>query len=536
MKRKILIAVILITLVPSLLISAIMHYHTRSSIIEARQDSLKSIVHILDLYFDRQLNTAFLQIENKADMDILKNMLQTPESDMIETNDSETAESIKQLIIEDLNLPIIEGSVINSEGKVVVSSEPVEVGIMLDKTELFQRIAKGSKAYLGLSIEDSDTEKLILAAPIQDNEKNVIGVLRQITKLDYLKEYFGNIEIGDTGYAFLINKNGYMIFLEDERSSIVFYPGYQRGTDLANLIFDFETDQLEEEEGIIEYNKGNEFIGAYKLNDSKSFITVVVMEKKEILSGMNLTTAIVFGLLSFIAILAVVIGSLLENSIQQQIQRIISNTRKINNGDLTARCPSVKINMMNELGSDINNLADRLQKNEKELRLSARIDSLTNLPNRYAIYEVLDTLLYKHPNQALLFLELEGLKVVNANMGHDFGDGVVMEIGDILRSLPDNVCYPSRLGGETFLIFVTNWTAPKYPEMIAEKIIREIEKIRFINGTHVDIGVNIGIQYTEEEKVDKKRLIKQSEIAMSKAKMEGNNLYFVSYSSKQKEV
>ncbi len=191
MKRKIQIAVILITLVPSLLIAAIMHCHTRSSIIEARQDSLKSIVHILDLYFDRQLNTAILQIKNKADMDSLKNMLQTHESDMIETNDSETAESIKQLIIKDLNLPIIEGSVINSEGKVVISSEPAEVGIMLDKTELFQRIAKGSKEYLGLRIEDSDTEKLIMAVPIYDNEKNVIGVLRQITKLDYSKEYLG---------------------------------------------------------------------------------------------------------------------------------------------------------------------------------------------------------------------------------------------------------------------------------------------------------------------------------------------------------
>ncbi len=327
-----------------------------------------------------------------------------------------------------------------------------------------------------------------------------------------------------------------MIFLEDERSSIVFYPGYQRGTDLANLIFDFKADQLEEEEGIIEFSKGNEFIGAYELNDSKSFITVVAMEKKEILSGMDSTAKIIFSLLSFIAILAAITGYLLENSIQQQVHRIISNIKKINNGNLTARCPSVKIDMINGLGSDINNLAEKLQKNEKELRISARIDSLTNLPNRYAIYEVLDTLLYKYPNQALLFLEVEGLKAVNTNLGYDIGDGVTMEIGDILRSLSDDICYPSRLGGETFLIFVTNWTVPKYPEMVAEKIIREIEKIRFINGTHVDIGVNIGIQYTDEEKMDKKRLIKQSNIAMRRAKMEGNNLYFVSYSSKQKEI
>ena len=168
--------------------------------------------------------------------------------------------------------------------------------------------------------------------------------------------------------------------------------------------------------------------------------------------------------------------------------------------------------------------------------MSARIDGMTHLPNRCMMYEVLDILLYKHPNQALLKLELEGIKTVNANLGYDIGDKIIMEIGDILRSLPHNVCYSSRLGGKDFLVFVTNWIAPKYPERIAEKLIKKIKDIKFIGQVHVDIGVNIGIQYIDEEKIDKKKLIKQSDMAMRKSKIEGKNLYFVSYSNKQKET
>lgn len=161
---------------------------------------------------------------------------------------------------------------------------------------------------------------------------------------------------------------------------------------------------------------------------------------------------------------------------------------------------------------------------------------MTHLPNRHMMYEVLDTLLYKYPNQALLMLELEGMEVINANLGHDIGDKVIIEVGDILRALPHNVCYPSRLGGDTFLILVTNWTSANYPERIAEKLIKKIEGIKFIGEIHVDIGVNIGIQYMDEEKIDKKKLIKQSYIAMKKAKTEGNRLFLVSHSGKQKEV
>jgi diguanylate cyclase (GGDEF)-like protein len=139
------------------------------------------------------------------------------------------------------------------------------------------------------------------------------------------------------------------------------------------------------------------------------------------------------------------------------------------------------------------------------------------------------------PKQALLLLDLDGFKDVNDSLGYDVGDRILIEVGDILRELPQHVCYPSRLGGAEFLVFITNWTAPKYPERIAEKIISKIEGIRFIDEIRVDVTASIGIEYTEEERVDKKKLIKYSNIAMHKARGNGRNSYFVHYPYLQKE-
>lgn len=537
MMRKIQITVILLVLAPSILIAGVMYYYTKSAIVEEKYESLAGITQMMDFYISQRYNTLISDISKKTEMDILKRRLETQEADSDKGSYNETREKIKQLLSQNVSVPILEGALVNLKGEVILSNRPQEEGLILNKTNLYNSIMSGAESYMGLVIEPGSTEKVEIAVPVFDNNERITGIIKQIITLDNIKKYLGSIKVGETGYTFLIWNNGQMIFQDDIRRSIMLYPEYQNGSNLEKLIFDYRMDQLEEPEGTVSYSSnGAEFMGTYKLVGDEFCIAVAAIEKEEILSGLTQHKMKFLGFASLIILVTILIGFIISNSVHKPIQRIISNTRKLVNGDLTARCPAVKNEILQELCNNINNLADRVQKNERELRMSSRIDGMTHLPNRCMMYEVLDTLLYKHPNQALLLLELEGMEVINANLGHDIGDKVIMEVGDILRALPHNVCYSSRLGGNTFLVLVTNWTSFKYPERIAKKLIKKIEGIKFIGEIHVDVGVNIGIQYIDEEKIDKKKLIKQSHMAMSKAKMEGNKPFFVSYSSKQKEV
>ena len=327
-----------------------------------------------------------------------------------------------------------------------------------------------------------------------------------------------------------------MIGQSNDENMALLYHEYQNKNSLEQLAYDFKNGSLKSEKGTVEFQvKGSEFVGAYKKIEDINCIAVVAIDRDEMISEIVRLKQMIIVIGFIIVLFSVMIGFFLGDIFVKPIREINSKLKKIADGDLTVRCTYERNDEYKELGKNINNIAENLQKTERELRMSARIDNLTRLPNRNAIYEVLDTLLYKHPNQALLLLDLDGFRQINDNLGHDVGDRVLMEVGDILRSLPQHICYSSRIGGDEFLVLITSWTADKYPERIAEKIIRRIESIRFIDEVHVDISVSIGIEYISGEKIDKKKRIKHSDFAMHKAKNTGKNSYLVYYPYLQKE-
>ncbi|HVI40423.1 MAG TPA: diguanylate cyclase [Anaerovoracaceae bacterium] len=533
MKRMIMIAVVLISLIPTILIGYAVNFYAQDTIKTEKLEALTSIVHIMDVHLSRFFNLLILDIQMKTEEDALRAVLQTTE-DSAGVGIVDRSEA-QRVLTEYIGFPVIGGAIINTDGKILLSTQPEEEGLTLDKTELYLNIKEGKDSYIGLITIDGITDKYEIAVPIRDDQGKMIGILKQNVKPDILKGYLGSLNSGEN-YAFLIRKNGFMIFEKDKDNLASFYHEYQNSNSLEKLVSDFKTNELKEDKGIIEFeNKGIEYIGAYENVKAANCIAVVATNRNEMYGSLIKVKAVIAAVILLVLIMIAICIYVVGDIHTLPLKMMNENLKKIANGDLTARCSYKGHNEFEELCGNINNLADSYQKNERELRLSSRIDSLTHLANRNAIYEVLDTLLYKHPNQALLLLDLEGFKEVNDNLGHDIGDRILMETGDILRALPQHVCYPSRLSGVEFLVFITNWTAPKYPEKIAEKIVKGIEGIRFIDEVHVDISASIGIEYTTDEKIDKKKLIKHSNIAMHKARLIGKNSYFVHYPYMQKE-
>lgn len=96
-----------------------------------------------------------------------------------------------------------------------------------------------------------------------------------------------------------------------------------------------------------------------------------------------------------------------------------------------------------------------------QLQNQALTDQLTMLPNRTAVYERLDSLIYDSERRAIRFgiglLDLDDFKSVNDNLGHRAGDDLLRQIASRLQKSLRKSDMVARLGGDEFIVVVTHY-------------------------------------------------------------------------------
>lgn len=159
----------------------------------------------------------------------------------------------------------------------------------------------------------------------------------------------------------------------------------------------------------------------------------------------------------------------------------------------------------------------------------AYFDSITKLPNRISLLEVLEQCIEQTSlsatSFAFLMLDLDGFKAVNDLLGHAEGDLLLYEMARrIERSIrpTDTV---ARLGGDEFAIVLNEIDEPKNAGLVAKKVLEAIKQPIQIRGTELFISASIGIVICPDQSRDVSDIVKYSDIAMYKAKKQGRNNY-----------
>jgi diguanylate cyclase (GGDEF)-like protein len=166
---------------------------------------------------------------------------------------------------------------------------------------------------------------------------------------------------------------------------------------------------------------------------------------------------------------------------------------------------------------------------EETIRQLAYHDPLTGLPNRILFHDrLMQALAYaKRRNQkvTLLFLDLDGFKVLNDSLGHNSGDGLLKMIGARLKSQLRESDTVARMGGDEFLLLLTEAGHPRDAARIANKILREIRRSYLIFGRPWQITASIGIVIYPKDGRNAENLLKKADLAMYKAKAAGKNIF-----------
>ncbi|MFJ7734395.1 EAL domain-containing protein [Lysinibacillus sp. NPDC097231] len=171
----------------------------------------------------------------------------------------------------------------------------------------------------------------------------------------------------------------------------------------------------------------------------------------------------------------------------------------------------------------------KIVENELEKRLLT--DSLTDVSNRFAYIERMDSLLeststISHSVQhAVYFLDLDRFKQINDTLGHAVGDTMLVEVAKRIKSLLKNKDIIARYGGDEFIITLTNVKNVKEAAKFAEKIIGIIEQPMEIDGQNIFISTSIGISMYPADGESTEELIHCADRAMTYSKKNGLNGY-----------
>jgi diguanylate cyclase (GGDEF)-like protein/PAS domain S-box-containing protein len=173
-------------------------------------------------------------------------------------------------------------------------------------------------------------------------------------------------------------------------------------------------------------------------------------------------------------------------------------------------------------------LIDITERKRAEARLAfmAQHDGLTALPNRIMLRQRLDESLAltrrSGEKVAVLFVDLDGFKGINDTLGHAVGDKLLKCVTKRLRSSVREEDAVARLGSDEFAIVQAGAGRPEDVAVLAKRLIDAIGEPYRLDGHTVLSSASIGIAMAPGDGDDAEKLLKNADMALSRAKSEGH--------------
>jgi len=166
---------------------------------------------------------------------------------------------------------------------------------------------------------------------------------------------------------------------------------------------------------------------------------------------------------------------------------------------------------------------------EEKIRNMAHFDNLTQLPNRALFHERLNHAMpFATRNKqtiALLYIDLDGFKVVNDTLGHSAGDQLLVQVAERLKKYVRESDTVARLGGDEFAIVLLDVKDAASVATKAEHVIESLEAPYPDISELCNIGCSIGIALFPDDADDMNSLVKTADEAMYLVKKHGKNDY-----------
>jgi diguanylate cyclase (GGDEF)-like protein len=169
---------------------------------------------------------------------------------------------------------------------------------------------------------------------------------------------------------------------------------------------------------------------------------------------------------------------------------------------------------------------------EQTIRHLAFYDPLTQLPNRRLLQERLEHALHASCRSkqygALLYLDMDHFKNLNDTMGHHYGDILLKQVAERLKSCVRDEDAVARLGGDEFVVMLEHLDksaeqAALQAKIVAEKIVSTLNQPLLLNEHEYYSSCSIGVVLFQGDNSQLENLLTQADTSMYEAKKAGRN-------------
>lgn len=322
-------------------------------------------------------------------------------------------------------------------------------------------------------------------------EDTLIGVVGMDIDFGLLKDIVNKTTVYETGYAFLI----------DDKANVIYHKELADGTsleeinagDLRNFAFAMKNEPYSKI--LYSYNYKGEKRSASFMSLSNGMKFVLTATVREIDRRANdMILQVVFWIVLIITV-SVSISILMTRRLIRPLIELNVAAQKIAAGDLNVSLTYQSKDEIGALSESFRKTVDHLKHYIDYINGLAYRDLLTGLKNRTAYLEMesnMDELIrLKNPEFALIVFDVNGLKQVNDNFGHDFGDILIMDAAKIINNTFKR-CPIYRIGGDEFVAFLEDSALESYVELL-RLFENEMEDYNLHSNKEIKVSIARGI-------------------------------------------
>ncbi len=171
----------------------------------------------------------------------------------------------------------------------------------------------------------------------------------------------------------------------------------------------------------------------------------------------------------------------------------------------------------------------KMDRQRKQLYKMANTDELTGLLNRRRIYTIMQQEVGRAERYqrklSFVMMDIDHFKNINDQYGHEVGDKALQHIANVLSTSCRDEDFPSRYGGEEFLIILPETDAEKAMQL-AERLRKDLDASIFIHNAikiHLTASFGVSTYIPEQHKSSAEVAMKLADNALYKAKNSGRN-------------